>query len=717
MVAAALAVPMTVALAGGVARGATQITVTTTADSGGVNGIGDCFTTDVSCTLRDAINATGDGSAPVTITIPAGTYLLSAGPPLTMMAAQVTLQGSPGAPTIIDADHNAQVMKLSAGSVTINDLTIQGGEGGDVDGAGLSVGNGTSAVLNDDVIAGNSTSGDGGGIATSGDLTLNDDVIEDNTADGASGEDSPYGGGLYINGKGGGAEAVTVKNTTISGNQAEEGGGILLDLPAGPGASSNTSLDVTHSAILSNHASYGGGGAQLGQGEDIGELEIDDTTVADNSAASLYGGGLEIDHTATLLNDTIAGNTAEDVTQLYVGDTTTIENTIITADGASGIQNCADEVSTLQSLGHNLDAQSGDSCSFRAAGDQVGIDPQLGPLQPNGGPTETMAPAVASPAIDAGTSSPQACPATDQRGVARPQGTACDIGAYESAPPVISSTSAAAISTTGATIDATVANPDPASATLSVEWGTQPGSYPNTSAAVADQTIPGLSSPTGYAFPLTALQPGTTFHYQVVAVSVRGTVTSGDQTFTTATTPSGATTPTVTTPPPPPPPPRPASTVLPSNTFTISRFKISAAGTLTAALSAPDAGGFKVKATFKVLTKDKVREHGRRVTRHRTTIRTYGGAAVGADQRNTRALRIGVSRAARPGAGQARPGEGHGSGDLHAGRRSGGDQASDDHRQAQPQGPLHLRPPSAARSPHLRLDRPIRTLILGIGCT
>lgn len=82
----------------------------------------------------------------------------------------------------------------------------------------------------------------------------------------------------------------------------------------------------------------------------------------------------------------------------------------------------------MTSLGHNLD--SGSTCGFASPGDLSNTDPKLGPLQNNGGFTATHALLPGSPAIDAG--SPDCPPlAIDQRGVARPQGPACDIGAYE----------------------------------------------------------------------------------------------------------------------------------------------------------------------------------------------------------------------------------------------------------------------------------------------
>jgi len=77
---------------------------------------------------------------------------------------------------------------------------------------------------------------------------------------------------------------------------------------------------------------------------------------------------------------------------------------------------------------------SGDaSCVFTDAASKKSTHPLLGALADNAGETDTMALAAGSPAIDAGTA--EGCPATDQRGVARPVGAACDIGAYEYQPP------------------------------------------------------------------------------------------------------------------------------------------------------------------------------------------------------------------------------------------------------------------------------------------
>ncbi len=103
----------------------------------------------------------------------------------------------------------------------------------------------------------------------------------------------------------------------------------------------------------------------------------------------------------------------------------TLWNTIVTADTGTA---CAPGT-PLVSGAHDLDDDG--TCGFGTPGDKSGVDPLLGPLQNNGGPTDTRALGTGSPAIDAGD--PAHCIAADQRGTGR-LGT-CDIGAFEYVPP------------------------------------------------------------------------------------------------------------------------------------------------------------------------------------------------------------------------------------------------------------------------------------------
>ena len=100
----------------------------------------------------------------------------------------------------------------------------------------------------------------------------------------------------------------------------------------------------------------------------------------------------------------------------------TLKNTIVANSPAGG--NCSE---TITDDGGNLE-WPGNACGFA-----LSADPKLGPLADNGGPTQTHALQPGSAAIDAAVGCPP--PATDQRGVSRPQGGACDIGAFEFVPP------------------------------------------------------------------------------------------------------------------------------------------------------------------------------------------------------------------------------------------------------------------------------------------
>jgi len=84
----------------------------------------------------------------------------------------------------------------------------------------------------------------------------------------------------------------------------------------------------------------------------------------------------------------------------------------------------------ITDAGNNIDDAV--SCGLSEPNSLSNTDPLLDPagLQDNGGPTQTIALLAGGPALNAGNDA--ACPSTDQRGIVRPQGTNCDIGAYES---------------------------------------------------------------------------------------------------------------------------------------------------------------------------------------------------------------------------------------------------------------------------------------------
>jgi hypothetical protein len=309
------------------------------------------------------------------------------------------------------------------GTLTLTDSTVSGNTASSSEfsyGGGIHNHYGT-LTLTDSTVSGNTASINensyGGGISNhSGTLTLNNSTVSGNTV---SSSFPSYGGGIY-NYHG----TLTLTDSTVTGNTASSinevgnGGGIYS-------SDTTSTVTLTNSAVNDNSAHYGGGSHNSG-----GTLMLTNSTVTGNTASSAsdssYGGGIYSSgatSTVTLTNGTLSDNSAD-----YGGGivnsigSATLKNTIVANSPSGG--NC---YGSITSSGHNLD--SGNTCGFSGPGDLINTDPLLGPLQDNGGPTETHALLPGSPAIDAGDDS--ACPATDQRGVPRPQGDQCDIGAYE----------------------------------------------------------------------------------------------------------------------------------------------------------------------------------------------------------------------------------------------------------------------------------------------
>lgn len=248
-------------------------------------------------------------------------------------------------------------------------------------------------------------------VAVTGDLTVSNLTIRRGTTSAALDLFFPSnaGGGLLSRG------TLTFTHSTISASNAFIGGGL---------AAVGSTVTCRASTLSSNHASEGGGLAALDS-----TVTVLNSTVSGNHASG--GGGLAaLDSTVTVLHSTVSGNSARLGGGLLNEGTVTLSHTIL-ANNAGHHGNCA--ARAPHSGGHNLASEA--SCQLSAPGDRQGVDPRLGSLATNGGPTQTHALLAGSPAIDAGDNT--VCPATDQRGVSRPQGDAahgtirCDIGAFE----------------------------------------------------------------------------------------------------------------------------------------------------------------------------------------------------------------------------------------------------------------------------------------------
>jgi hypothetical protein len=256
-----------------------------------------------------------------------------------------------------------------------------------------------------------------------------------------------YGGVVYSSG------TVLVQDSLITGNEAYEGGALFIDwgtttietttvsqntaTSLGGGGITNHysgNLTVRESLFQRNQApgKYGGGLQILSSGQTL----VENSTFIHNSAS--YGGAVSCGYYCdlTLRGVTITANSATTAGGGIDQDNGTVdlEGSIISDNtGTSG----PDIAGTVNSLGYNLiEDATGATITGDTTGNLIGADPQLGLLADNGGATQTCALPKGSPAVDAG---PPACGglATDQRGTPRPldgddSGTSeCDIGSFE----------------------------------------------------------------------------------------------------------------------------------------------------------------------------------------------------------------------------------------------------------------------------------------------
>ena len=274
------------------------------------------------------------------------------------------------------ASYGGGVFNDEGGTLTVTDSTFSANHAGDY-GGGVFNDRDAELTVSGSTFSGNETGDLGAGIANFGTLGVTDTAF--------SGGDSVTGGGIH-NEAGG---TVEVGGSTFSGNSAIlEGGGV---------SNFGGTLGVTNSTFSGNRSGEGGGGIFSS-----GDLEVTNSTLHGNEAFFGGGGVHNSRGTATLRNAVVADNAGS---------------------------NCGGPITDG---GYNVDDDG--TCGLTlATGSLPNTDPLLDPdgLQDNGGPTETVALLPDSPAVDLVADDACPPPQTDQRGIERPQGEACDSGAYE----------------------------------------------------------------------------------------------------------------------------------------------------------------------------------------------------------------------------------------------------------------------------------------------
>lgn len=362
-----------------------------------VPGDGTCATAGAACTLRAAIQEANASAAADVINLPSGTYALG-----------IAGTGEDAAETgDLDIPINTGSLTLNGGGASTTII-----DGGDLDRV-LHVGSldGTccaAAAIADVTIQNGNTTDEGGGIFNTGALTLTRVILRDNES---------FRGGGIANNIGG---TVTMTASLVTGNAAISGGGVSQFADSPP-------MSLSNVTISGNRATGNGGGVYSA----MFMIAMNNVTVTGNTADSDdngtgNGGGVF----ATFL--------------VFIGGNISLANTIVAGNADSGGEapDCAkDSFGAITSQGYNLIGDTtGCTLSGSTTGNLNNLDPLLGSLTDNGGPTFTHALLAGSPARD--TANPAApgsgggaCAAADQRGIARPFGPRCDKGAFEDTTP------------------------------------------------------------------------------------------------------------------------------------------------------------------------------------------------------------------------------------------------------------------------------------------
>jgi hypothetical protein len=307
--------------------------------------------------------------------------------------------------------------------ITLSGLTITGGDADNslfTDRGGGIYNRNANLTVSNSVITGNHASDDGAGIYTNtNSLALVNSTVSGNTA--GSGSDS-YGGGIYSQ-----DSPVVIRNSTISGNTVGgDGGGIYMSAVGFEPSLTIENSTIANNSSTANSSDDEGGGIWVCCGDDGQQLKITSSTITGNRVGGSFGAGGGV-YTATNTSDQVTINNT-----IVANNTGTKGNDVYLQEGGqigfSLIKDTANSTDTgysLISTGPNI----------------TGVDPQLGPLANNGGPTQTEALGTKSPAIDKGAGFGLT---SDQRGVLRPidfpaianaaGGNGADIGAFELQP-------------------------------------------------------------------------------------------------------------------------------------------------------------------------------------------------------------------------------------------------------------------------------------------
>ena len=248
-------------------------------------------------------------------------------------------------------------------------------------------------------------------------MTITDVTVTGGDADATTGPDPGQGGAFRVDSGG----VLDLIRTALIDNVAFVAGGAISNV----GRLGFIESLAFNNRVEGNNPALGGAIWSIGQGTTVFNSTISGNAAIPVGGSDTRGGGMYVVDASTIEHTTITGNSAEEGAGFFdASGNSSIVGTIIA--GNVGGPQCDDPSIATVEEHHNLSSDT--SCQFDAEGDRQGVDPLLGPLADNGGPTDTHALNGGSPAVDGQAAA--FCPPSDQRLFPRESGP-CDIGAYE----------------------------------------------------------------------------------------------------------------------------------------------------------------------------------------------------------------------------------------------------------------------------------------------
>jgi len=459
-----------------------------------------------------------------------------------------------GGSDITISGNNSHRVFYNYGIMTLENITITEGSNA----SGGAINNAGTLNINNSTFTDNHAGFDGGAIFNAGTLTITNSSFTNNSAGRYGGaiehysnnfhsgnllnatitsstftaNSAEYGGAITSN------DVIDIIKSAFSGNQASNSGGAIYNLYSSAIVTGSTftnnfarsnggaffksnpyfTSSITGSTFTGNHADLAGGSVYV----DAGTLNITNSTLY-NSYTDFAGAGGGFYNRATLniRNVTVSNSNANSGGGIFnTGGTINLYNSIIANTTGGG--DCSSDSGTVNA-GNNLLEDAANFCGIpndlnnNIINNIVGVDPKLSALANNGGPTQTMELDPTSDAIDNGDDTIcNAAPVNneDQRGIARPQGAGCDIGAFEvDGPPdvTVNQASGQADPTNTSPIKFTVVFDEPIDITTFTD---------------ADLSYTGSTAPGTFSALITEVAPnnGTTFEIEVSGMTGSGNV-------------------------------------------------------------------------------------------------------------------------------------------------------------------------------------------------